>query len=85
MMHATLNQVERLIDQLTPLEQMRLLEYLTPRIARSLAVAMQPTASTTLRATSQAWSEFFRIGDEIAAGDRPEVKTLTAAVLAMRR
>jgi hypothetical protein len=84
-MQATLSQLERLVDQLTPLEQIRLLEYLTPRIARSLAAAAQPVVSTPAQATSQAWSDFFRIGDAIAADDTPEMETLTAAVLAMRR
>lgn len=80
----TLEQVEQLVDKLTPLEQVRLLEYLTPRITRALAAA---TASQFLTAppAPDPWQEFFRIGDALAATDNPQMDTLTATVLAMRR
>ncbi len=35
----TLAEVERLVDGLTPAEQVRLLEYLAPRIARALTAS----------------------------------------------
>jgi uncharacterized membrane protein len=34
---------------------------------------------------AEAWEEFFRLGDALAASDMPASETLTAAVLAMRR
>jgi len=80
----TLEQVERLVDKLTPLEQVQLLEYLTPRITRALAEA---TASQPLITSPphDPWQEFFRIGDTLAATDNSDMDTLTATVLAMRR
>jgi hypothetical protein len=79
-----LNQVQRLVDQLTPLDQLHLLEYLISRIAR-IVVSSQSTPSVLTRSIKDAWQEFFRIGDELAASDTPERSTLTATVLAMRR
>jgi hypothetical protein len=77
---ATLEQVERLVDELSPLEQVQLLQYLTPRIAR--AVSQTQSASPQL---DEAWREFFRIGDAITNGDPSDGETLTQAVINMRR
>ena len=68
MADTTLDQVQQLVDQLTPLEQVRLLEYLASK-----------------RASLDAWAEFLRLGDALAAGDPGTGDTLTASVLAMRR
>lgn len=78
----TLDQIQRLIDQLTPLEQIRLLEYLTPRIEHVIA-AKQP--SPRKPASAEAWRTFFHLGDALAASDRPDAPTLTQSVLTMRR
>lgn len=83
MSNAILEQVQQMVDQLSPLDQVRLLEYLTPRIMRAVESAHPPTSEDPPLA--DAWREFFRIGDAIAALDTPESETLTAAVLAMRR
>jgi hypothetical protein len=80
MAQVTLEQVERLVDELRPIEQVHLLQYLTPRIAR--AVSQSQIAPPPLY---EAWREFFRIGDTIANGDAPEGETLTQAVISMRR
>ena len=80
----TLEQTQQLVDQLTPLEQVRLLEYLTPRIARAMATVQAPQA-TTNPAYTDAWQEFFRIGDALTVTDNPTMNTLTATVLEMRR
>ncbi len=82
--NTTLDQVQRLVDHLTPLDQVRLLAYLTPRIARIVA-SMYSATSTSAPSNTAAWREFFRIGDALAASDRPELQTLTTAVLMMRR
>ena len=42
-------------------------------------------ASSRRRQSEEAWSEFFRAGDALAAGDAVSSESLTAAVLAMRR
>jgi hypothetical protein len=80
---ATLEQVQQLVDQLTPLEQVRLLEYLTPRLVRAIANARTPQSAAEPVHTD-AWQEFFRIGDALAATDKQDTDTLTATVLMMR-
>jgi len=80
----TLEQVKNLIDELGPLEQARLLEYLTPKIARALASAEQEITPAE-RGAATPWQELFRIGDEIAATEQIGTQTMTQAVIAMRR
>ncbi len=41
--------------------------------------------SESARSQVDAWQEFFRVGDALAAEDPPGSQNLTAAVLAMRR
>ncbi len=81
---STLDQVQRLVDQLTPLDQVRLLEYLAPRIGRVVAIR-SPTGPASTLNRAEAWEEFFRLGDALAARDPDVGNTLTEAVLAMRR
>lgn len=83
-MTTTLDQIQQLVDQLTPLEQVRLLEYLTPRIAQAVATT-QCSPSAPQSSLPEAWKEFFRVGDALAATDTPDVETLTEAVFVMRR
>jgi hypothetical protein len=80
----TLESVQGLIDKLTPLEQVRLLEYLTPRIIRAVATRL-PAKTVPSSTANEAWQTFFRIGDALAASDRPEMPTLTQTVQMMRR
>jgi len=79
----TLEQAQKLVDELAPRDQVRLLEYLTSRIACTTAASRvgKPTGA----ADKNGWAEFFRLGDEIAARDTTGTQTLTAAVVAMRR
>ena len=84
MADTTLDQVQQLVDQLTPLDQVRLLEYLAPRIARAVA-ASHALTPTPAGASMDAWAEFFHVGDALAASDPGTGDTLTASVLAMRR
>lgn len=84
MPEATLDQVQRLAAKLSPVDQVRLLEYLLPRIAR--AVETNPEGvGTPWPVNGDAWQEFFRIGDAIAEQDTGSGETLTATLLAMRR
>jgi len=80
----TLEYVQRLIDKLTPLEQVRLLEYLTPRIVRAVATR-QSTSVANGSTLSEAWQAFFRVGDALTASDQPQMPTLTETVQMMRR
>ncbi len=84
MAESTLNQVQRLVEQLSPHEQAHLLASLALRMAQVVTSTSSP-ASVTPRETAAAWEEFFRLGETLAASDTPAAETLTAAVLAMRR
>ena len=84
MAESTLHQVQRLVEQLSPYEQAYLLASLALRMAQVVTSTSSP-ATTTSPGTAEAWEEFFRLGDALAASDTPAAETLTAAVLAMRR
>ena len=84
MADSTLAHAQQLVDQLTPHDQVRLLAYLTTRLAQ-VVTGLQSTEVGTLPEASDAWETFFQLGDMLAATDTPERETLTAAVLAMRR
>ena len=82
MPESTLDQAQRLVDQLTPYDQVRLLAYLASRLAQ--VVPVPPPAPSAPEAAT-AWEAFFQLGEELAATDTPECETLTTAVLTMRR
>jgi hypothetical protein len=84
MADSRLAQAQQLVDQLTPHDQVRLLGYLTTRLAQ-VVTALPPAPAGTSPETSDVWEAFFQLGDILAATDTPERETLTAAVLAMRR
>lgn len=80
---ATLEQIEKLVDQLSMIDQARLLEYLTPRVVQTLVSSKTTEPSKTH--VSEAWCELFRIGDEITAMQSPSDLSLTQAVITSRR
>jgi len=80
----TLDQVQRLVEQLSPHDQARLLASLALRMAHVMT-SIPPPTSVTPPESAEAWEEFFRPGDALTASDTPASETLTAAVLAMRR
>jgi hypothetical protein len=84
MAESKLDQIQRLVAQLSPHEQAHLLASLALRLAQAVTSTSHP-ASSTPPETAAAWEEFFRLGDALAANDTPATETLTAAVLAMRR
>ena len=84
MAESTLDQVQRLVEQLSPHEQAHLLASLALRMVQ-VVTSTSPHASVTSLETAAAWEEFFRLGDALATSDTPASETLTAAVLAMRR
>jgi len=79
-----LTEAQRLVDQLMPHDQVRLLAYLTMRLAH-VVNTLPPAQSGTLPEPSDSWKTFFQLGELLAATDTPACETLTAAVLAMRR
>ena len=80
----TLSQIERLIDQLSPLEQVRLLEYLMPRIRNTVA-SLQPPSATSEEGLTDEWNMLFCIGDNIANLPVYGDETMTQSVASMRR
>ena len=84
MADSTLAHAQQLVDQLTPHDQVRLLAYLTTRLAQ-VVTALDATVGGTPPETSDVWETFFQLGEMLATTDTPERETLTAAVLAMRR
>ena len=80
----TMSQIEQLIDQLSPLEQVRLLEYLTLRI-RSAVASLQPSPVVPEDSLSDEWETFFRIGEKIARLPAYGEETMTQSVTTMRR
>jgi hypothetical protein len=84
MTESMLAQAQQLVDQLKPHDQVRLLAYLTTRLAQ-LVTALPLTTGGTPPEPSDVWEIFFQLGEMLAATDTPERETLTAAVLAMRR
>lgn len=79
---STLDQAQRLVDQLSPTDQVRLLAYLASRLAQ---VIPAPSLAPSSPEAATAWEAFFQLGEELAATDTSECETLTTAVLAMRR
>jgi len=83
MADTTFNHVRDLVNQLTPVDQARLLEYLTSRIAG--LVKSGQFDGRNVSASQDAWGNFFRIGAEIESSDSLETATLTATLISMRR
>jgi hypothetical protein len=83
-MESKLAAAQSLADQLSPIEQVRLMAYLTARMAQ-VVISLERTAAPEPGHTDEAWKAFWRIGDALSAGDTPEAATLTATVIAMRR
>ena len=70
MPESTLDQAQRLVDQLTPYDQVQLLAYLASRLAQ-VVPAQRPAPSGP--AAAEAWEVFFQLGEELAATDTPGV------------
>jgi hypothetical protein len=87
MADSTLEQVQRLVAQLSPAEQAHVLASLAHRMAQVVIATSQPASSTLPEPAEAAetWEEFFRLGETLAASDTSTAETLTATVLAMRR
>jgi hypothetical protein len=83
-MSSKLAEARSLADQLSPLDQVRLMAHLTTRLAQTVT-AMEMGAPSARSQADEAWRTFWRTGDALSASDTPESPTLTAAVSAMRR
>jgi hypothetical protein len=79
---AALTQIQRLADQLTPLEQAQLVQYLTPRLVQAL-VSMPPKPNSQRGAMPPEWQTLFAVGDTLPHTNHET--SLTQTVLDMRR
>jgi hypothetical protein len=80
MIETKLQTVEGLVDQLNVDDQVRLLQYLAPRIAGAV---LRRTESAG--ASDEAWRRFRRIGEKLASTSTPGANSLTQALSDMRR
>jgi hypothetical protein len=71
-----LAQAQRLVDQLTPHDQVRLLAYLTTRLAQ-VVTALPPTPGGTPPEPSDVWETFFQLGEMLAATEVPLFRHVT--------
>jgi hypothetical protein len=62
-MTTTLDDVQQLANQLSPLDQFRLIEYLSRQIAPALIVPVIKAAEAT---TGDAWAKLARLREELA-------------------
>jgi hypothetical protein len=77
-MAASLKEVEAMVDALAATDQVRLLEYLVPRVADALLAGEPDRAGA-----DRAWREFRRVGERLAAA--PNGQSITQAISDMRR
>jgi hypothetical protein len=80
-MAVSLEQIEAMVDELAPTDQVRLLQYLVPRLADALLTRDASRDKTPH--VGDAWLEFRRVGDRLAA--MPIAESLTRAISDLRR
>jgi hypothetical protein len=73
MADSTLAQAQQLVDRLTPHDQVRLLAYLTTRLAQ-VVTALPPATEGTQSEPADVWKTFFEVGDMLAATDTPDAR-----------
>jgi len=79
-----LDKVQQMADCLPPLDQMRLIQHLSPRLSKALITQLLPDSEEKIE-NSEAWKILFEIGESLAATDSQESPTLTQTLLSMRR
>ncbi len=77
-MSYSLEEIEAMVDALEPKDQVRLLQYLVPRLADSVLAGESSNADV-----DDAWREFRRVGERLAAKSNGE--SITQAISDMRR
>jgi hypothetical protein len=76
----TLGEIKAAVEQLDLPDQVRLLEYLTPKVARGVLAGPQ-----NLGKADAAWQQYRSIGHRLAATSNSGAPSLTEAVSEMRR
>lgn len=79
---SNLTEIESSIRQLDVRDQVRLLQYLTPRIAEAV---LAQRSETRAQPDPGAWRRFREIGDQLARTSIADAPSLTHAVGQMRR
>jgi len=82
MSHRTLQEIELSIAQLDVRDQVRLLQYLTPRIADAVLLAAQASGKSD---ADEALPRFRAAGERLAATSVPGAASLTDALCQSRR
>jgi hypothetical protein len=80
MIETKLQMIESLVDQLGVDDQVRLMQYLAPRIAGAI-----PQPSESALPAAEAWRRFREVGEKLAATSVTGADSLTQAVSEMRR
>jgi hypothetical protein len=78
----TLSEIEASIAELGLADQVRLLQYLTPRIAGAV---LKPNEANRPLDADSAWQRLSDLGDRLAATSVPGAPSLTDAVSQQRR
>lgn len=81
-MEWTLKDIEAMVDRLGPVDRVRLLQQLIPRLADAVREAGS-TPGPMANGGAHAWAEFRRVGERLAA--RANGTPLTRAIGDMRR
>jgi|GEM_PF-1149699 len=81
---ATLTQVQEQVDQLSPVEQIRLLDYISSRILKAVT-SIQISSVPKERNVPIEWEELFQVGRYIASLPSHGEETMTQSVTTMRR
>ena len=76
MANSTLDQVQRLVEQLSPLDQARLLAYLAPRIA-SIVASMHHVVPVSPQGPTEAWKKFCRLGEALAGNAKNQGRPIS--------
>jgi hypothetical protein len=77
-MAVSLQEVEAMVDALGPMDKVRLLEYLVPRLTGAVLAGEQSEIDT-----AKAWQDFRRVGERLAATSNGQ--SITQAISDMRR
>jgi hypothetical protein len=77
-MVVSLQEIEAMVDALEPSDQVRLLQYLVPRLAEAMLSGEPGRADA-----AGAWREFRRVGERLAATSNGE--SITQTISEMRR
>lgn len=78
----TLNEIKESVEKLDLPDQVRLLEYLTPKIASAVLTSPRTTSQTE---ADSAWRRYRSLGERLAATSVRGAPSLTDTVSQMRR